>query len=74
MDLKSDYEIVKEVYQLVTENIRHKNYEIIEINTYIQDDYIYNIIKYYKNNKPYRKVIKKKWRVINNGFMDKKSR
>ena len=59
MNLKTDDEIVRETYQAVAENIQHKDYEIIEVRTHIQDDFIYNVIEYYKNNKPYRKVIKK---------------
>ena len=62
MRKKSDDKIVEETYQAVAENIQHKDYEIIEFKAYIQDDYVYDIIEYYKNNISHRKVIKNKWR------------
>lgn len=58
----TDDELVNEIYKYVGEHIVFEDYTILDITTYIQGNYIYNVIKYTKDNTICFKKVKAKWK------------
>ena len=53
--------LVDEMHKYVGEHIVFPDFTILEITTYVQGNFIYNIIKYSKDNKIDVKKVKTRW-------------
>lgn len=58
----TDEELVNEIYEYVGKHIVYPDYTILNITTYVQGDYIYNIVKYAKDNEVHVKKVEMKWK------------